>query len=146
MRMKRGSTHLFLLFVLPAIALGLAGKTSSPSLSFPPDTAEETISKTLKFLNEEVAFIEGWFFNEFQGQTFHGDGASISKALNTLREAGLEITLKFAELADAEAAFQLNQGGRAETTMTINVAHPEFEWDQLEVRLPAASEVDLESD
>ena len=126
-----------ILILLPALAYGLAGPLSGPSLGYRADLDERSkarVAKALKFMNDEMKFIEGNFINEFSHFTLAGSMDDAASAIWLIREAGAwKVTVALHEFDDDKLALAISQNASTATVdIKVNSGRKDFRKDEFE--------------
>jgi hypothetical protein len=132
--------------IVPVLAFAWAGPLSTPQLGFPAGTSSETQKKVTDYLNKEVKFVEGSFFNETTTQRFSGSTAKLNELIQLLHKAHFELKVEFADLKDARIAFSLFQNdasAKGKAIITVNTQGKQLNWSELKIQIPLVTEVEL---
>lgn len=121
-------------FVLSCVAtpssFGLAAAITSAEIGHSADLGAEgraRVSKVLKFLQEELKFIEGGFINQYSNQTFGGTSAKTAELIRLMTSAGVwDVEVKFQDFGNQDTALTLNQIGGGKTTIVVNSGRNDF--------------------
>jgi hypothetical protein len=139
MSMKQIILAVALALIIPVSAFGLGGSISSPELQFPDRTTQDTISKVLDYLRNDLIFVEGSFVNEFASQGFSGSPTKVTGLIQLLQRSGFGFTVQFSDLKDDRIALRISQNTRQrETVLTINTAKKDFVLSDLIIQFPGS--------
>lgn len=139
--MKTIPFMLALAIIVPASAFAWFSTFSSPQLGFPDGTPPETINKVINYLNKDLTFIEGNFFNEYTTQRFSGSASKLNDLIQLLHVSRFELKVAFADLKDDRVTFVLSQNDHQEqATITINTTKGDFKWSELRIQISPAIE------
>lgn len=139
MIMKHSTLAIALGIIVPFCALGLGGTFSSPQLQFPEGATQETITKVINYLRNDLTFVEGSFINEYSSEGLSGSTKKVSSLIQLLQASGFELTVGFADLKNDRIAVQISQDSRRRTTtLTLNTARKDFAPSDLTIHLPAS--------
>ena len=105
-------------------ALALADPIGGPEFGHSGEISEaqkQKIYKMLKFMREELEFVDGRFINEYSHQRYNGSSKKIGEFLKILTEAAPDpVTIEFRDFGkDDKTAFHLSQVS-ARTTVIVN--------------------------
>jgi hypothetical protein len=128
MKVFRASLLLFMVFSLNVF--GLSSKLTSPQI-WPPDDLDESqeknVFKVVKYMQNDLKFIEGHFINEFSSQRFGGTSERVSNFIALLDKTGLWKTeIKFRDFGEQDSAFTLSQRSPDSLRLTINSGLEDF--------------------
>lgn len=139
--MKALLCSVVLLSLFSAMAFGLGGKLVSPSLAYRSDIdagRKEEIGKVLKFMREDLTFIDGSFINEFSNQRFGGTSAKVARLIELLSGPGLwEVHVQFRDFGEQTSAFTLDQeSSKNYLRLIINSGRKDFLLNDFANHLP----------
>ena len=131
-----------LLTLFSSKALGLGGKFDSPSLAYPSDLdADRTmkIQAALKFMKDDLIFIEGSFINEFSNQRLGGTSSQVAHLLGLLNGIGYwKLHVQFRDFGEQKSAFTLDQDSSKDyLRLIINSGREDFLLKDFAPYLPA---------
>ena len=129
--MKAPWASVLLLILCSTTVLGLGGKLAAPSLGYRSDldaSRKEEIQKVLKFMKDDLSFIEGRFINQFSNQRFGGTSAQVSRFIALLKGVGLwEVDVQFRDFGEQDSAFSLDQdSSKDHLRLIINSGRSDF--------------------
>ena len=126
-----------LAIIVPASAFAWFASFSSPQLGFPDGTPPETIKKVIDYLNKDLTFIDGNFFNEFTTQKFSGSASKLNDLIQLLHVSRFELKVAFGDLKDDRVTFTLFQNAHPEeATITVNTTKRDFKLSELQFQIP----------
>ena len=128
--MKAQIASISILVLLTVDALALGGKIGSPQIGHPTgiDKAQlEKVFSLLKYMKDDLKFIEGSFINEFSSQRFDGTSEKVSRFIGLLKEAEVwEVKVRFRNFGEQEAALTLDQNSSNKLILSINSGRDNF--------------------
>ena len=140
--MKLPILLLLTILLFPALAYGLAGTETSPSLSYQSGIdakQKEKVNKALEYMQSNLNFLEGNFINEFTFQRFGGDAKQVVHLIHLLQEVGLwKVQVQFRNFGEEKTAFTLNQGLREDQlSIIINSGRSDFSLKDFAAFIPS---------
>ena len=128
--MKTLFLSLSILVLLPVHASAIGGKIGSPRVGcrMEIDKAQkEKVHHLLRYMRNELKFIDGSFLNEFSTQRFGGTSEKVSRFVGLLKAAGLwEVEVEFRDFGEQELAFTLHQDSTDTMSVTVNSGRNDF--------------------
>lgn len=123
--MKATFVCVFLMAGLSAGALEIENRFTTPMVSHRPDIDEverNSVEHLLKYMNEDLTFIEGGRAPHFvQVQRFGGNATQTSDFIGLLKSAGLwDVRVRFRDFGEQESAFLLIEHS-SPVLMTVEV-------------------------
>ena len=124
--------------IIPASAFAWAGKLSTPQLAFAEDTPKETVKKVDTFINKDLTFVEGSFFNALNTMRFSGSTAKLNDLIQLLHNAQLEVKVTFDDFKDDRVTLSLVQDttNPKKVAITINATKKDIKWSDLKIQIP----------
>jgi hypothetical protein len=151
---KTTFTSIFLMTVLSASALEIEKRFTTPVVSYGPSinkAQKDSVSDLLKYMNEDLTFIEGGrahLPNVIQVQRFGGSATQTSHFIGLLKSAGLwEIQVRFRDFGEQESAFIIIDHSSSDLkTVEVNSGRQDFLLKHFAEHLPQSkSGVDAQS-
>lgn len=147
--MKTIFTTVFFLATLSAGALEIEKRFTTPVVSHRPnidETQKESVSALLKYMNEELAFIEGGSADlphVSEVQRFGGNATQASHFIGLLKSAGLwEIQVRFRDFGEQDSAFiMIDHSSPGLKTIEVNSGREDFLLKHFAKHLPQSRSV-----
>jgi len=119
-----------ILVLLPVHAPADCGKIGSPRIGHRGEinkAQEEKVHHLLRYMRNELKFIDGSFVNEFSNQRFGGPSEKVSRFISLLKAAGLwEVEVEFRDFGEQESAFTLDMNYSDTMSLTVNSGRNDF--------------------
>lgn len=116
--------------LLPVHASAIGGKLGSPRVGHRGEinkAQKEKVHHLLRYMRNELKFIDGSFINEFSTQRFGGTSEKVSRFVGLLKAAGLwEVEVEFRDFGEQESAFTLHQDSSGTMSVTVNSGRHDF--------------------
>ncbi|MBD3676239.1 MAG: hypothetical protein HUJ26_22235 [Planctomycetaceae bacterium] len=119
-----------ILALLPANASAIGGKIGSPQIGHRGEinkAHKERVHHLIRYMRDELTFIEGSFINEYSTQRFGGTSEKASRLIGLLKAAGVwKVEVRFREFGEQETALTLHQDSSDTVTVTVNSGRDDF--------------------
>jgi hypothetical protein len=140
--MKLTFAIVLLVVLWSASAFGLGGRLSAPSLAYRSDldaNQKTEIHKVLKFMKDDLIFIEGSFINEFTHQRLGGTSAQVSRFIDLVKGLGLwKVHVQFRDFGEQKSALTLDQNTSKDyLRLIINSGRTDYLLKDFSSHLPA---------
>src|SRR5262245_24696828 len=124
-----------------ASAFGWGGKLDTPLFAHPLATSGEqkkNAETALKFMHEELKFLDGEFINQFVHNRFAGTAQKTSRFIELLHGAAcFDVRVRFRDFGEQESAFALDVVmGSEEVVVTVNSGRTDFGLKDFQAYLP----------
>jgi hypothetical protein len=138
--MKALFASVSILVLLPVNASAIGGKIGSPQVGYRGvinEAQKEKVHSLIRYMRNDLKFIEGSFINEFSTQRFGGTSEKVSRFVGLLKAAGLwEVEVAFRDFGEQESAFTLHQDSSAAMVVTVNSGRNDFLLKDFSEHLP----------
>ncbi len=138
--MKTLFLSLSILVLLPVHASAIGGKIGSPQIGYRAQinkAQKEKVHRLLRYMRDELKFIDGSFVNEFSTQRFGGTAEEVSQFIGLLKTTGLwEVEVEFRDFEEQQSAFTLHQNSSHTINVTVNSGRNDFLLKDFSQHLP----------
>lgn len=138
--MKALFASVSILVLLPVNASAIGGKIGSPQVGYRGvinEAQKEKVHSLIRYMRNDLKFIEGSFINEFSTQRFGGTSEKVSRFVGLLKAAGLwEVEVAFRDFGEQESAFTLHQDSSDAMVVTVNSGRNDFLLKDFSEHLP----------
>src|SRR5262245_2508192 len=124
-----------------ASAFGWGGKLDRPLFGYPSGAQEQRKAQAaLKFMHEELKFLDGQFVNQFIHNRFAGTAQQTARFIELLNEAaGWKVRVQFRDFGEQQSAFALDVVmGAEDVVVTVNSGRNDFLLRDFQAFLPKA--------